>query len=182
MMASVVTKLESLKFSGKDEDFVLFSEQFEARMYLLKLRGVLLGTETEEDFLQKDKPNASREHREEARVKAAKVFEDKKYHVWCELVQCLDAKSVLFLPSQKGDGPAAWGKLCERFGSYERPRLQHLIEKLTSHRKESSETVIEYITRAEDLQYNLKQLGKECRNKCSSPFFWKVCRKSTKHL
>ena len=52
MMASVVTKLESLKFSGKDEDFVLFSEQFEARMYLLKLRGVLLGTETEEDFLQ----------------------------------------------------------------------------------------------------------------------------------
>ena len=130
MMASVVTKLESLKFSGKDEDFVLFSEQFEARMYLLKLRGLLLGTETEEDFLQKDKPNASREHREEARVKAAKVFEDKKYHVWCELVQCLDAKSVLFLRSQKGDGPAAWGKLCERFRSYERPRLQHLIEKL----------------------------------------------------
>ena len=155
-MASVVTKLESLKFSGKDEDFVLFSEQFEARMYLLKLRGVLLGTETEEDFLQKDKPNASREHREEARVKAAKVFEDKKYHVWCELVQCLDAKSVLFLRSQKGDGPAAWGKLCEKFRSYERPRLQHLIEKLTSHRKESSETVIEYITRAEDLQYNFK--------------------------
>ena len=60
---------------------------------------------------QKDKPNASREHREEARVKPANVFEDKKYHVWCELVQCLDAKSVLFLRSQKGDGPAAWGKL-----------------------------------------------------------------------
>ena len=120
-------------------------------MYLLKLRGVLLGTETEEDFLQKDKPNASREHREEARVKAAKVSEEKKYHVWCELVQCLDAKYVLFLRSQKRDGPAAWGKLCERFRSYERPRLQHLIEKLTSHRKESSETVIEDNTRAEDL-------------------------------
>ena len=66
---------------------------------------------------------------------------------------------MLFLRSQKGDGPAAWGKLCERFRSYERPRLQHLIKKLTSHRKESSETVIEYITRAEDLQYNLKQIG-----------------------
>ena len=53
MMASVLTKLESLKFLSKDEDFALFSEQFEARMYLLKLRGVLLGTNTGKTFHQK---------------------------------------------------------------------------------------------------------------------------------
>ena len=153
-----MTKLEDLTYSGENEGFVLFSEQIETRMYLLKLRGVLLGTETEEDVLSKDKPTASREHREECRVKAAKVFEDKKYHVWCELVQCLDAKSVLFLRNQKGDGPAAWGKLCERFRSYERPRLQHLIEKVPSHREESAETVIEYFTRADYLQYILRQI------------------------
>ena len=74
-------------------------------------------------------------------------------------MQCLDAKSLLFLRSQKGDGPSAWEKLCERFRSFERPRLQYLIEKLTSLRKEPSETVVDYITRAEDLQYNLQQVG-----------------------
>ena len=54
--------------------------------------------------------------------------------------------------SQKAEGPAAWGKLCERFRSYEQPRLQHLIEKLTSHRNKSVETVIEYITRKPSVQ------------------------------
>ena len=70
-MATVVPKLESLKVSGKVEAFVMVSEQFEVRKYLLKLRGVL-GTETEEDFLPKNKPIASREHRQEAFVKGAK--------------------------------------------------------------------------------------------------------------
>ena len=46
----LLTKLESLKFWGKDEAFVLFGEHFETRMYLLKLCGVLLRTKTEEDF------------------------------------------------------------------------------------------------------------------------------------
>ena len=48
-----MTKLEGLTNSGKVEGFVLFSEQFETRMYLLRLRGVLLGTETEEDVFIK---------------------------------------------------------------------------------------------------------------------------------
>ena len=60
-------------------------------------------------------------------------------------MQCLDAKSVLLLRSRNGDGQAAWGKLCEKFRSYERPRLQLLMEKLTSHRKENAETVIEFL-------------------------------------
>ena len=70
-------------------------------------------------------------------------------------MHCLDAKWVLFHRSQKGDGPAAWSKLCETFRSYEWPRLQHLIEKVPPHRKESAETVIECFTRAEYLQYIL---------------------------
>ena len=37
--------------------------------------------------------------------------------------------------------------------------MQYLIEKLTSLRKEPSETVVDYITRAEDFQYNLQQIG-----------------------
>ena len=110
MCASVVTKLETLKFSGKDEDFLLFSEQFEARMFLLKLRGVLLRNETEDDFLPNLQTNASREQREEAQSKARKLFEGKKEHVWCELVQCLDAKSVLFSAKSEGRWSFCMGK------------------------------------------------------------------------
>ena len=67
-------------------------------------------------------------------------------------------KSLLFVRSYKGDGPAAWKALCDRFKRFERPRLQQLIEKLTSLRKDQNETIVDFITRAEDLQYNLSQV------------------------
>ena len=36
-MTATNSKLEKLSFSGKDEDFAAFSEQFEARMHMLNL-------------------------------------------------------------------------------------------------------------------------------------------------
>ena len=48
--------------------------------------------------------------------------------------------------SHKGDGSAAWKALCDHFKSFERPRLQQLIEKLTSLRKDQKETIADYIT------------------------------------
>ena len=42
---TVQSKLETLLFSGKDEDFEYFAERFEARLHLLKLRTVLLDQE-----------------------------------------------------------------------------------------------------------------------------------------
>ena len=36
-MTATQSKLEKLSFSGKDEDFATFSEQFEARMHMLNL-------------------------------------------------------------------------------------------------------------------------------------------------
>ena len=45
MALSVERKLESIKFSGSEDDFVMFCEQFEARMYLLRLFGVQNGSE-----------------------------------------------------------------------------------------------------------------------------------------
>ena len=111
----------------------MFCEQFEARMYLLRLFGVLNGSEGVESCRPKARSGSSREERQVADEKAAEIFADKKYKIWCELVQCLDKKSLLFVRSYKGDGPAAWKALCDRFKSFERPRLQQLIEKLTPH-------------------------------------------------
>ena len=42
---TVQSKLETLLFSGKDENFEYFAERFEARLHLLKLRTVLLDQE-----------------------------------------------------------------------------------------------------------------------------------------
>ena len=41
-MTTVRSKLEKLVFSGKEEDFAFFADQFEARMYVLKLDKALL--------------------------------------------------------------------------------------------------------------------------------------------
>ena len=74
------------------------------------------------------------------------------YNAWIK-------KFLLFVRSHKDDGPAAWKALCDHFKSFKRPRLPKLIEKLTSlRRKDRNETIVDYITRAEDLLYNLSQV------------------------
>ena len=165
----------------------MFCEQFEAGMYLLRLFGVLNGSEGVESCRSKARSSSTREERHEANEKAAEVFADKKYKIWCELIQCLDKKSLLFVRSQKCDGPASGKALCDRFKSFERPRLQQLIEKLTSFRKDQYETIVDYITTAEDnlsqvnealseqmlISILLKGLPKDCETFCALVNFTK---------
>ena len=68
---TVQSKLETLLFSRKNEDFEYFAERFEARLHLLKLRRVLLDQETlpettEANFADKE----TRLHK-------------KQFDVWC---------------------------------------------------------------------------------------------------
>ena len=49
--------------------------------------------------------------------------------------------------------------LTKRFRSFERPRLQRLVSELTSPIKRDNEKLIEYITRAEKLQYNSNKVN-----------------------
>ena len=81
-------------------------------------------------------------------------------HVWYELVRCLYKNSVLFLRPYKGKRSKAWEILCKRFKfkSAEIPRLQQLISDLTSIRMIANESIVDYITRAEELQYNLDEV------------------------
>ena len=48
-------------FSGKEEDFAYFQDQFEAKMFNMKLLRVLKGQCDETEFEKKLKPNASEE-------------------------------------------------------------------------------------------------------------------------
>ena len=52
----------------------MFCEQFEARMYLLRLFGVLNGSEGVESGRPKTKSGSSRKERQEANEKAAEVL------------------------------------------------------------------------------------------------------------
>ena len=74
--------------------------------------------------------------------------------IWYEFIQCLDKKSVFFLRPYRGKGSEAWSVLCKRFKSFERPCLQKLISDLTNLRKYNNESIVDYITRAKDMQVN----------------------------
>ena len=116
--------IDKLFFSGKEEDFVYFSEPFEARMYVLKLNKILDGTVGFRDFIPTLRGRPSQEQIDAADRTGKQIFDEKQLAIWYELVQCLDKKSVLFLRPYRGKGSEAWSVLCKRFKSFERPRLQ----------------------------------------------------------
>ena len=117
---------------------------------------VLDGSSTFEDYVPSTRPNASQAA---AIDKGREIFKEKQMQIWYELVSALDKQSVLYLGPCKGDGAQAWDVLTKRFRSFERPRLQQLVSELTNLGKRDDESLIEYITRAEELQYNLNQVN-----------------------
>ena len=157
--------IDKLFFSGKEEDFVYFSEQFEARMYVLKLNKILDGTVGYREFIPTLRGRPSQEQIDAADRKGKEIFDKKQMAIWYELVQCLDKKSVFFLRPYRGKGSEAWSVLCKRFKSFERPRLQKLISDLTNLRKYSNESIVDYITRAEDMQLNLSEVDESISEK-----------------
>ena len=55
--------------------------------------------------------------------------------------------------------------LCKRFKKFQRPRLQILISDLTNLRKYNNESLVDYITRAEDMQLNLSEVDESISEK-----------------
>ena len=139
--------------------FLYFSEQFEARIFVLKLYKVLDGRSTFEVYVPSTRPNASRAEKDAAIDKGREIFKEKQMQITFELVSALDKQSVLYLRPYKGNGAQAWDVLTKRFRSFERPRFQKLVSEITSLVKRDDEILIEYITRAEELQFNLNQVN-----------------------
>ena len=106
---------DKLFFSGEEEDFVYFSEQFEAGMYVLKLNENLDGTIVYRDFIPTLRGRHSQEQIEVADRKGKEIFVEKQMAIWYEVVQCLDKKSVSFFQPYRGKGSKAWSVLCKRF-------------------------------------------------------------------
>ena len=144
---TVQSKLETLLFSGKDEDFEYFAERFEARLHLLKLRTVLLD---QENLPEETDANFASEQNK---------LKEKQFEVWCELVQCLDRKSLSLVKTAKPNGTQAWKLLQDCFKSRERPRIHQLLNKLTNLKMYSQESMRDYLMRTEELQLNLTDVG-----------------------
>ena len=82
---------------------------------------------------------------------------------WCELVliKCL-----------KPNGTAAWRELQNYFKSKERPRFHQLLNRLTNLKLDSSESIRDYLVRAEELQLNLSEVNENVSDQmlCSVVF------------
>ncbi len=119
MARSVQTKLDILMFSAKDEGFEYFAEQFEARMYALVLHKVLLDQITVPGEVENESSASNT-----ARAKAESDLKENRYRLWCELVRCIDKRSVLLLRSLKGDVTTACKRLKEILKRSETPSNQ----------------------------------------------------------
>ena len=127
----------------------------------MKLLRISKRQRDENDFEKNLKPNASEEARLRNKQQAREKFNEVKMCVWCEIIQSLDKRSAMLLRPYKEDGPKAWSVMCDRYKSCERPRLQQLIEKLTNLKLTINENVIDYITRAEELPSNLREVDEQ---------------------
>ena len=159
------SKSERLVFSRREDDFLYFAEQFEARIHSLKRGKNLSGEATYLDYVQIVRNSSSEEQRRQAIEEGREELEAKKRTLWYELVQALDKTSVLFLRPHKGDGTRAWDVLCKHLKSFERPQLHKLIAQLMSLKKTSSESIEDYLTRADDMQYNLIRVNEGISDK-----------------
>ena len=154
MTAPRHSRQKKLLFSGREDDFPTFLEQFEARVFALGLPDCLLDrikTTPQKDVETNDE-RVKREGEEEDRAKL-------QYMVWCELVQCLDKASINFIRGHKPNGTAAWTALTKLHKSTERPRVQSLMTQLTGLKMTSGEKVTDYLTKVEGLKLDLAEAG-----------------------
>ena len=126
--------------------------------------------------------NSSEEQIRQAIEKGREKIQEKKKTLWYELVPTLDKTSVLFLKQHKGDDTRAWDVLCKRFKDFERPQLHKLIAQLTSLKKTSSESIVDYLTRSDGMQYNLTLVNEGISEKIIVSIFPKWLVKEYKNF
>ena len=153
-MTAPHSKLKKLSFSGKDEDFAAFTEQFEARMHMLNL-GKCLEDKLTVPVYKEDETRGE----ELARVKAEDERKKQRFMVWCDLVQCLDKASINFIRLYKPDRVEAWKAIVD-----ERPRIQTLLAQLAGLKMAPEEKVTVYLTRAEGIRLELRETGEMTSN------------------
>ena len=122
---------QRLVFNGDENNFELWEVRFLGHMRMLGLKDTILST---------DDPDP-----------------EKNKECYAELNQFLDYKSLsLVMREAVDDGSKALKILRSHYASQDKPRIIALYTELTSLKKESGETVTDYIIRAEKTVTSLR--------------------------
>ena len=97
--------------------------------------------------------------------KAIEELEGNKKDFMIRSLPKFGKKSVLGLRPEKSDGTKACNVLCGKIISVERPLLHKLIAELKILIKNTKDNVIDYLSRADDMQYNYPLLKERVCNK-----------------
>ena len=90
----------------------------------------------------------------------------REVHIWAELVQCLDKRSIMMLKSEcKVNGPEAWKRLTAPFSRSETPRVMNLLEQLTSLWLKPTEEMTDNLIRVQTLSSSLEVAGEKILEK-----------------
>lgn len=141
MDRSSSSRWSRLVFDGDEKNYELWETKFLGHLRLQGLRNTILEEPDEDDKDEDEAKNAD---------------------AYAELIQFLDDKSLsLVMRDAADDGRAALRILRDYYAGTAQPRIVSLYTELTSLQKLSSESVTEYIIRAETVMTALKNAGEQ---------------------
>ena len=125
---------KNITFDGDETKFELWQVKFLGYMKIRKLKHVLVG---EEEVSADDNENA-----------------------FAELIQFLDERSIsLIMREARDDGRKAFQLLRDHYAGTGKPRIIALYTQLTSLKKSESESITDYILRADTAANSLRTAG-----------------------
>ena len=160
-----------MNFSGRKQDWPVWSERFGARMRKAKLYTVLLGNIRLNAIPERPGDDAEELAKQEYDTAVAAYNNDVQRildmqdAIYCELVMYLDAESLMFIKYDckredgTGDGTKAWKMLNDRFQSKEKPAVMALTQQISNLRLEQNEHMSEYLLRSQGLLMKLRDAG-----------------------
>ena len=128
-----------LTYTGKAQDFPIWSTRFVAMMQTKGLYKSLLGTEEQTNEPAPPTNGASKNEKKnhivlkDAHEKEVADIKEKRNNVWCHLALTLDATTLMLMIHDSvaddgiGDGAKTWSLLRERFQSVETPTVVTLL-------------------------------------------------------
>ena len=167
-MDQQVVKL--LTYTGKAQDFPIWSTRFVAMMQTKGLYKSLLGREEQPNEpapLANGSTNNEKNHKvlKDAYEKEVADIKEKRNNVWCHLALTLDAITLMLMRHDCvgddgiGDGAKAWMLLPERFQSVETPTVVTFVAQLARLQLEDSEDLDSFFIRGQELLTRLQEAG-----------------------
>ena len=177
-----------LTYTGKAQDFPIWSTRFVAMMQTKGLYKSLLGTEEQPNEPAPLANGATNDEKKNHKVlkdayeKEVADIKEKRNNVWCHLALTLDATTLMLMRHDCvgddgiGDGAKAWNFLQERFQSVETLTVVTLVAQLARLQLEDSEDLDSFFIRGQELLIRLQEAGEAVSETLSTPWSSMVCQ------